>query len=345
VSGLVNFARWAVVAHKDDTGFGRQASDIRAVLGLGKHLVVPTERLTDHPLVGNDEFWLPRGATDDEVAGLLSGLDGIIFFERPNWHPRILELARKAGIKTVCVPNWEWFRGHDPLWKFCDLFACPSQFTDKIVRRFGFQNTVVLPWPLDLEKLPRRDVSGPARIFVHNAGIVDLDDRKGTRDTIRAFMRVKRDDIRLIVRMQKSESMPPMDGRIEVKVGNCPDVRDLYETGDVCIQPSKMEGLGFMVLEPVACGLPVVTTNYPPMNEMVRQPAMRCALRWFKRRAHATRWTSHAHLRLPRERDLTAKIAWCANHDLGPVSRENRAWSETHFEKTALLKIWSQALL
>ena len=31
----VDFSRWAVVAHKDDTGFGRQAADIRAVLGLG----------------------------------------------------------------------------------------------------------------------------------------------------------------------------------------------------------------------------------------------------------------------------------------------------------------------
>jgi glycosyltransferase involved in cell wall biosynthesis len=344
VSSIANLSRWAVVAHKDDTGFGRQASDIRAVLGLGKHLVVPSERLIDHPLGGDDELWFPSDSSDEKVIASLVGLEGIIFFERPNWHPRLLKLARKVGVKTVCVPNWEWFRGQDPLWKLCDLFVCPSQFTEKVVRGYGFRNTMVLPWPLDLKKLPKRTVTGPAKTFLHNAGIVDPDDRKGTRDTIRAFTRVKRDDIRLIVRMQKNDTMPPLDERIELKVGNCPDVRSLYETGDVCIQPSKMEGLGFMVLEPVASGLPVVTTNCPPMNEMVRQPAMRCALKWFKRKAYATKWVSHAHLRLPREQDLAAKINWCANNDMGPFSQENRAWSEARFEVTTLIKVWSNAL-
>ena len=39
------FADWAVVAHKDDTGFGRMAADARKVLGFGHHFVIPSERL------------------------------------------------------------------------------------------------------------------------------------------------------------------------------------------------------------------------------------------------------------------------------------------------------------
>lgn len=336
-----DFKHWAVVAHKDDTGFGRQAADCRAVLGFGWHFVIPSERLANHPVDGVTERWLKPTATDDEVRSLLRLVRGILFFERADWHPRLLKLAREERVATVCVPNWEWFRGDMPEWRDCGLFACPSRFTETVVRRYGFTNTEVVPWALDLAKLPPRAITGPARVFVHNAGLVDRDDRKGTRDTIRAFTRVKRSDIRLIVRLQKPAVLPPCDERIEVRIGNLPDIAALYSVGDVCIQPSKMEGIGFMVVEPAACGIPVITTDYPPMNEYIPHPELRCALRWFRRRAQATRWVRHAHLRLPSERDLAARIAWCAEQDMAPFSRDNRAWGERTFAPAALIEAWN----
>jgi hypothetical protein len=41
----------------------------------------------------------------------------------------------------------------------------------------------------------------------------------------------------------------------------------LYGEGDVCVQPSRWEGLGLQMLECQAAGLPLVTTDAPPMNE------------------------------------------------------------------------------
>ena len=46
-----------------------------------------------------------------------------------------------------------------------------------------------------------------------------------------------------------------------MRTGNLKDPADLYKEGDAAIQPSRMEGLGFMVLEPVCCGMPVITTD------------------------------------------------------------------------------------
>src|SRR5262249_14369854 len=37
--------------------------------------------------------------------------------------------------------------------------------------------------------------------------------------------------------------------------------------GDVCAQPSRWEGLGLPLLECQAAGMPLVTTDAPPMNE------------------------------------------------------------------------------
>jgi glycosyltransferase involved in cell wall biosynthesis len=310
------FHSWAVVAHKDDTGFGRQACDSRDVLGFGLHLVIPSERLVDHPINGVTEQWLVADSSPEHVSSLLTGVDGILFFERPTWHPQLLRIAREMGVATVCVPNWEWFNGKASEWQYCDLFVCPSRFTESIVRSYGFTNTCCLSWPLDLAKLPHRSIRGPARHFIHNAGLVDADDRKGTRDTILAFNRLTGDNLRLTVRLQKAVPLPSTDKRVEVLVGSSANVADLYATGDICVQPSKMEGIGFMVLEAACAGLPVITTDYPPMNEYIQQPQLRCRTRWRKRKAFASQWIRHAHLKLPSIRDLTRRMEWAASNDL-----------------------------
>ena len=338
------FSQWAVYAHKDDTGFGRMASDVRSVLGFGHHLVIPSERLVDQSIDGISERWLPANLPVELLRSLLSGLEGILFFERPTWHPDILRIAYELGVATVCVPMWEWFKGNAPEWKYCDLFACPSHFTEKIVRSYGFKNTCVLTWPLDLAKFPMRRVTGQARHFVHNAGLVDADDRKGTLDTIKAFCRIKRSDVRLTVRMQKIVTLPPVDDRVEILSGNLQNVADLYLTGDICVQPSKMEGIGFMVLEPVCSGLPVITTNYPPMKEYVQQADLRCRTKLFKRKAFATQWIPHAHLKPPSIRDLTRRMEWAAETDMTPISICNRQWAEASFDPRSLQESWFQCL-
>jgi glycosyltransferase involved in cell wall biosynthesis len=340
----LDLKRWAVVAHKDDTGFGRMAMDMRSVLGIGRHLVIPSERLTDHPLHLESEVFLDPKAPEARVAELLEGLQGIIFFERYNWHPELLATARRMGVRSVCVPMWEWFAGQAPQWQICDLFICPNQFSLEIVRSYGWKNSIHLPWPLDLKRFPTRAIVGPARLFVHNAGLVDRDDRKGTRDTIRAFMKVKRKDIKLLVRIQKETELPDFDGRVEVCFGNLSNPADLYRQGDVAIQPSKMEGIGFMVLEAVVSGLPVLTLNYPPMNEFVRQPQMQSDLRWFRRKAYASNWIKHAHLRLPNIGDLAKRIAWCAQQDMAPIAMANRQWAEQQFALERLRSVWAETL-
>jgi glycosyltransferase involved in cell wall biosynthesis len=340
-----DFADWAIVARKDNTGFGRGAADMRTVLGLGHHFVCPSDRIEGQPPQGRDESWLRADLSEEELAALLGKVKGILFFETyGTWHPSLLKVAKAVGVKTVCIPTWEWFRGEDPMWRLCDLFACPTRFTLGIVAGFGWDQAHYIPWTLDINRFPARTIEGPARLFIHNAGLVDRDDRKGTRDAIRAFMSVKRSDLRMIVRMQQPAPMPRTDSRIEVRVGDIAAPEDLYKVGDVAIQPSKMEGIGFMVVEPVSSGMPVIATNYPPMNEFVRQPEMLTKLKWFKRKAHANNWVRQAHLRLPRIADLRRKIQWCAENDMAPISAANRRFAEKTFEPSALRDRWAQCL-
>ncbi|HET7293717.1 MAG TPA: glycosyltransferase [Vicinamibacteria bacterium] len=340
-----DWERWAVVGPKDDTGLGRQAESIRAVLGIGGQLAPPSERLLDRPLAGPGDRRLDPRCPRDEVRELLRGLQGVLVLERPNWHRELLPLSRELGVRTVCAPNWEWFAARDPLWRHCELFVCCSRFALGVVRRCGWRNAVgVGPWPLPLGRFPARRVGGPARIFVHNGALMDPFDRKGTHDVIRAFRRVGRPDLRLIVHLQREAELRDLDQRVDVRVGNLEEPAELYAEADVAVQPSKIEGVGFLVLEALASGLPVVTTDAPPMNEYVAQRELRVAPRWFKRRAFQTGWIPQAHRRLPRPSDLAAKIAWCAEHDLAGIAAANRAWAEASFDPGRVRREWEEAL-
>jgi glycosyltransferase involved in cell wall biosynthesis len=60
--------------------------------------------------------------------------------------------------------------------------------------------------------------------------------------------------------------LPPMSDNVEVRPAPKSN-SDLYHDGDVCVLPSHWEGLGLQLLECQAAGLPLVTTDAPPMNE------------------------------------------------------------------------------
>jgi glycosyltransferase involved in cell wall biosynthesis len=45
------------------------------------------------------------------------------------------------------------------------------------------------------------------------------------------------------------------------------DSAALYEQGDICVQPSRWEGLGLPLLECQSAGMPLITVDAAPMNE------------------------------------------------------------------------------
>jgi hypothetical protein len=217
---MINFSKWAVVGYNDDTGVGRMAADARKVLGIGRHLVVPSERLATKPSDSHEVLLKPKSSAA-ECAEAMDGLEGILFFERPSWIQELLPTAKRLKLATVCVPMWEWFWPQDPLWRYCDFFACPNEYALRVLRRNGYSNSDYIPWALDLTSLPERKIMGPARSFIHNAGLIDRDDRKGTRESIRAFSAVRNPDLRLVVRIQKEAIIGEVkDQRIELRVGN-----------------------------------------------------------------------------------------------------------------------------
>ncbi len=342
----LDFSKWAILSPKNATGLGRMAEDAKTVLGIRHHFVSDTFHLKNQSLW--NEWPLPSQLSKIQLHSFLKNfqdLQAILTFERLTWHPDLTELCQELNIPVFCVIMWEWFNGKDPLWKRAKALICPSDFTAGMVALYGYKHYLTLPWVLDVSKFFPRKVQGLAQYFGHNAGVIDSQDRKGTLNVLQAFSKLKNPKARLRMRYIHSEiPLPKVDERIEIIQGTLEDPASLFAGIDVAIQPSKMEGIGFMVLEAVCSGIPTITLDYPPMNTYARHPELLVKKSFFKRRALSTQFCEHAHLYLPQPKSLLDSIRWCTQHDLSVISSQNRAWAETQFNPTSLKQTWIDAL-
>jgi glycosyltransferase involved in cell wall biosynthesis len=104
--------------------------------------------------------------------------------------------------------------------------------------------------------------------------------RKPLLPVIEAFTRTTNPDIRLMVKAQvdrpkrvaKARELADADPRIEILLEDQPRAEHLrlFAICDVCVSPSRWEGLGLPLYEATAFGMPVITNDNPPMNEIIR---------------------------------------------------------------------------
>jgi len=110
-------------------------------------------------------------------------------------------------------------------------------------------------------------------IFFHSMG---MSDRKGTDLLLEAFIRGELyKESKLIIHTQVGISKVSNLGDDELEKYNIEIINrtigapGLYHLGDVYVYPTKLEGLGLTMYEALSSGLPVIVTNYPPMNEII----------------------------------------------------------------------------
>jgi glycosyltransferase involved in cell wall biosynthesis len=105
-----------------------------------------------------------------------------------------------------------------------------------------------------------------------------LGPRKPHKEVVEAFRAAKGDNLRLIFkaqlerRMNYLEKAAAEDPRIELVIDDMETEEHLrlFAGCDVCLGPSRWEGLGLFLYEAVAFEMPQITNDSPPMNEVVR---------------------------------------------------------------------------
>jgi glycosyltransferase involved in cell wall biosynthesis len=140
--------------------------------------------------------------------------------------------------------------------------------------------------PREAEDLPGvipREAEHPAGVtFLFPGGFMSK--RKPLAATIEAFRGTSDPRLRLILKAQVQRQRKQVarmirggsrigrrDRRIEVITSDLPtdDYLRMFAAADVCLAPSRWEGLGLHLFEATALGVPVITNDNPPMNEVV----------------------------------------------------------------------------
>jgi len=200
----------------------------------------------------------------------------IVFFDQ-NYQFEEIATLHEMGVKTVGRFVWEAFAPADipPAMDAFDLIYSLTECEQHRYRELGIDSPKV-DWGCHPELLaiePRRDPSTVRLIYPGGF----MSKRKPFEAVIEAFSRVEDPRLRLTFkaqverRVRKVEKLVKRDPRIEVIWEDLPTARylRLFADSDVCLAPSRWEGLGLHLYEATAFGMPIVTNDNPPMNEIV----------------------------------------------------------------------------
>ncbi|NPV00498.1 MAG: glycosyltransferase family 4 protein [Brevinematales bacterium] len=207
-------------------------------------------------------------------------IDAVLFNEQQWWRPVLW--ASEAGALTGAYVDY-YTEETIPLFAAYDFLLCNTR---RHYSAFDWHpQAMYIPWGADLELFAPRSLEPvePGRtVFFHSAGMNP--ERKGTDLVIRAFDQVKGDS-KLVIHSQRElkKFFPKLKDLIAglEKQGRlvCHEetvtAPGLYHLGDVYVYPSRLEGIGLTMAEALACGLPLVTVDFPPMNEFVEPPVSR----------------------------------------------------------------------
>lgn len=257
--GRVNVVLW-----DNQRGLSRDTTVITDLLASGGHTV----HVNGRPPGGRLALALKRAQDQllEKVArrpryGLCVFLETI--------DPHFARQARRRGL----VPNPEWFRDDQrELLPLVDVVLCKTRHAQAIFERLGCRTEYV-----GFTSTDRRDGSlGPPLDlgFLHASG---RSLQKGTRAVLTAWARhpewprlalVCAEEVHRELSLSDFASLPNVD----FTVGYVEDdrLRALQNQCGIHLQPSEAEGFGHILVEALGVGAIVVTTDAPPMNEIVR---------------------------------------------------------------------------
>lgn len=130
-----------------------------------------------------------------------------------------------------------------------------------------------VPWGTDTNLFKPEKKLNEKITFFHSAG---MSNRKGTTFVIDAFIKGNLHQYsKLILHTQKDFEKNFDYNVTELKKYNIEVIEKtvtapgLYYLGDIYVYPTMLDGLGLTMYEALSSGMPVITTNHPPMNEVI----------------------------------------------------------------------------
>lgn len=275
-SGLVG---WAC-----RTGNGQMHRDLWD-MGFVHSWLVPRHPILDFepsilPEVDDGRVVTVEREGDDELYGrFLDGIDVLLFIETTSYLTGIDLVAecKRRGIVTCCIPMMEWLP-LSPWVGDVDVMWAPTQYSIRDLIKFaGEFRREHLRWPkwidgglvggrwgVDVDRFQFRQRIR-ADLFLYPNGNGGASARKGSLVVGQAARLAP--NVPVLFRSQRDQEIPLLPANVELRMTNDDSKWTVYDDGDILLAPSRWEGLGHSLYEAQACGVPVIATDAPPMDE------------------------------------------------------------------------------
>lgn len=179
-----------------------------------------------------------------------------------------------------------------------------------------------IKWGTDINIYKPRNIKHNKLTFFHSVG---MSLRKGTDILIDAFIDGKiYEHSELIIHTQipiennccyTKEKLKRYNIKIIEETVTAPG---LYYMGDVYVYPTRLDGLGLTMYEALASGMPLITSDFPPMNEVGTLDFVK----YVKIQNHYCRKDAYYYPMVICEKDsLIEAMMWYVNH---PESLQNQ---------------------
>ena len=204
----------------------------------------------------------------------------LIFNEQQYWQP--IFWAKELGITTAAYVDYYTDHTID-FFELYDCLICNTRQHMKAMMRYT--SAAYLPWGTDLNLFKpsvrkRQIVSNNRKTIFHSAGMSPY--RKGTDILIKSLSQlVKKGELGFNVLIHTQVDLkrifPDLKSDLQ-QLENLNSIKfitktvpapGLFSEGDIYVYPSRLEGIGLTLAEAAACGLPVITTDFGPMNEFI----------------------------------------------------------------------------
>jgi 1,2-diacylglycerol 3-alpha-glucosyltransferase len=202
-----------------------------------------------------------------------------VAFLDQNYQFEGIAALKRMGIKTIGRFVWEAF-AEEHVKAAKDAFSVIYSLTKCEQARyasFGIES----PWVQwgchpELTSIRARKFTDGVYFF-YPGGY--LSNRKPTKTLIKAFTKLSLPDIRLVIKAQRKKNhseligdVKTIDPRIKIVAEDLPSQQyyKLFSSCHVCLAPSRWEGLGLHLYEALSFGMPTITNDDPPMNEIIR---------------------------------------------------------------------------
>lgn len=236
-----------------------------------------------------------------------------------------------------------------PFFKIYDFLICNTRRHMQAMINHPQKFYVEWGTNIDIFKPSKKKIYNSDKIiFFHSAG---MSTRKGTDILIKTFLEygLNKDSILIIHSQIPVEQIcgynsKELNDNGIVLIEKTVPAPGLYSMGDVYVYPSKLDGLGLTMYEALSCGLPLITSDFPPMNEVGNEEIVRHV----KIKDYYCRGDAYYYpMCICDEKDLAKQMMWFIENKnkLASIKKRAREYAVEHYDINKRSKIVSNIFL